>query len=310
MDEQQLIEEPPLTFCNFIKRIFHHFTHGNAPYNQEVLNFSNSRIPYQFSFDSHSGPIEDAILDAKNLHRSLFIFIYCRHNPLTPSVVHLLQQPSIANGMRENFVFLPLDVTWPEGWTIANQLHFQYMPIIALVRPKGRSLAESNVFVKYEGRVGETTLHSTMTLENHAHRDGQIVELQNDEFNQAVYQDNENERQRQEQFQAQQEEQQRREAEARHVDAEFAQLPSTEGLTDVATIRFQFPDNNARIHTFPRDCSINLLFVFARKFMHPRKFYLLAGFPQFKIEEDGRKLKDVYSEKNFIVHVEEEEETD
>ncbi|KAK8870600.1 hypothetical protein M9Y10_008486 [Tritrichomonas musculus] len=311
MDEQQLIYEPPMTFCNFFKQLFHHFTHGNAPYNPDPINFSNSRLPFTFPYDSHPGPIEDAIVDAKNLHRSLILFIYCLHNPLTPSIVNLLQKPSIANEIHENFVFLPLDVTWPEGWSVATQLEFQRMPLLAIIRPKGSSLWESRVFVKYEGKIGENTLLSSIRVElQERNPDNRIVEEQNNDFNEAILQDAENERIRREQAAEAQAQAQRAEEEAKKIDEEFEQLPSTDGLTDVTTIRFQFPDNNTRIHKFPRDCSVNLLFVFVRKFMHPKKFILLTGFPQFKINEDGQKLCDVYGEKNFIIHVEEEDEDD
>ncbi|OHT15866.1 hypothetical protein TRFO_13697 [Tritrichomonas foetus] len=308
MDEQQLIYEPPMTFCNFFKRLSHHFTHGNAPYNTEVYNFSNNRIPFSFPFDSHPGPVDEAVVDAKNLHRSLFLFIYCINNPLTTSICNLLQKPSIASEIRENFVFLPLDVTWPEGWSVASHFEFKRMPLIAIIRPKGSSLWESKIFVKYEGRVGENTLLSSMRVELHERNpDTEIVEEQNNEFNDALLQDAENDRRRQEEEQQQQQAVQQEENERILIEEQFGQLPQTDNLTNVATIRFQFPDNLARIHKFPRESSVDLLFVFVRKFMFPRKFILITGFPQFQIRENGQKLCDVCPEKNFIIHVEEEE---
>ena len=312
MDEQQLIYEPPLTVGNFFKRLLHHFTHGNAPFQADLNQYSSSHLPFSFAFDSHPGPVEDAICDAKNLHRSLLIFVYCLKNPLTASICNLLQKQSISREIRENYVFLPLDVTWPEGWSVALQLEFKRMPILAVVRPKGSSLWESRIFIKYEGKVGENTLISSLRIENHERNpDNEIVEEQNNEFNDALIQEVENERRRQNEemeiAQQQERERQQREMEQQRVEQDFLALPSVEGITDISTIRFQFPDNLARIHKFPRTESIKLLFVFVRKFMFPKNFALKTGFPQFEIPENDQRICDVCPEKNFIVYVEEEE---
>ena len=310
MDEQQLIIEPPLTVCNFFKRLIHRFTNGNAPYVPLSADSYQvpQQLPYSFSFDSHPGPIEDAISDAQNLHRSLFLFIFCRDNPVTNSVVALLQKNSVSEEIRENFIFLPLDVTWPEGWRVATELEFKSMPLIAMIRPRGSSLWESKVYVKYEGKVGETTLLSSMRIElNDRNPDIAIMREQDDEYDRALHIDEENRRRNVEAEEEAQRESEGQERERQDVEDAYERLMDLGEGGDVATIRFQFPDNQSRTHKFPRNGPVSNLFVFARKFMFPKAFTLMTGFPKRTLAENENILSEECKEKQFLVYVEEDE---
>jgi hypothetical protein len=311
MDQQELIIEPPLTICNFFARLLHRFIHGNAPYTLHANQFHESRVPpYQFPFDCHPGPITDAISDAQNLHRSLFLFIYSQDNPATKPVVSLLQEQSVMTEIRDNFIFLPLDVTWPEGWEIATELQFKRMPLIALVRPQGQSLAESQVFVTYEGKVGESALLSSMRVEHHERNpDVELIQDQDDEYHQAVLIDQENIRRTQDEIDAGQTRAIEMEIMKRSVDEEFEQIPEPKDSADRAVIRFQFPAGIAtQTRKFSREASVRWVFVFVRKFMFPKEFALFTGFPQTRIEENNRALGEVCPEKQFIVYVQEQDD--
>ena len=311
MDEQQLIIEPGLSVCSFFKNLYHRFVNGNAPFVPLTADPYQmpQQLPYSFSFDSHPGPIEDAITDAQNLHRSLFLFIFCRDNPVTNGVVSLLQSNAVAEEIRENFIFLPLDVTWPEGWRVATELEFKSMPLIAMIRPRGTSLWESKVYVKYEGKVGETTLLSSMRIEmNDRNPDHAIMREQDDEFNQAVRMAEEDRRRNEEAEEEAQRTSEGQERQRQEIEAQYDALMELGEQGDVATIRFQFPDSQTRTHKFPRNGSVRNLFVFARKFMFPRQFALMTGFPQRKLEESDKTLAEECREKQFIVYVEDEEE--
>ena len=309
MDEQELIVEPRFAFCNFFQRLFYRFSHGNAPFpTSSDGSHSPHQLPFSFTFDSHPGPVDDAVADAQTLHRSLFLFIYCRENPLTRCVVSVLQSPEIADQIREHFIFLPLDVTWPEGWRVACEIGFDAMPLIALVRPRGSSLWESRIYVRYEGRVGENTLLSSMRVERTARNpDNDLMRAQEDEFERAVREDEENARRA---LAEEQEMQRAAENEQRmrvQIDEEYDRLMELPATGDVATIRFQFPDNQTKTHKFPRDGPVRNLFVFARKFMYPRPFVLLTGFPQKRIEESDTTVSDECRERQFIVYVQEDD---
>jgi hypothetical protein len=223
-------------------------------------------------------------------------------------MVSLLQQPTISHEIRESFIFLPLDVTWPEGWRVAAELEFKTMPLIAMIRPRGSSLAESKVFVTYEGKVGESTLLSSMRVElNERSPDAQIVQEQDNDFDRAVRADEENRRREVEVVQA---EVARRADEVdmqQRVEAEFASLPEPQGDEELATIRFQFPDSTSKTRKFARNGPVRFLFIFVRKYMWPRTFGLKSGFPQTRVEESEKLIGEVFREKQFIVYVEEDD---
>jgi hypothetical protein len=299
--------DTPVTICNFFSRLVHRFTHGNAPYSQRIDSFPAGPIcPFNLPFDAHPGPVDDAVTDAKNLHRSLLLFIYCRDNPLTRRMVALLQSQTVADEIREYFVFLPLDVTWTDGWQIAASLEFKYMPLLAIVRPRGTSFAESKVFVTYEGSVGESTLIASMRVEHQDRNpDALIVQNQDEEYNRALIMQQESDRLAQEAALSRQAEM---DARNREIDEEFAKIPAPVDQADTAVIKFQFPDATTKTYRFSREDSLKWLFVYVRKTVFPKSFTLSTGFPREKIEETECALKDAYKEKQFIVYVEFEDE--
>lgn len=268
-----------------------------------------AHIPFVLPFECHPGPINDALTDAKNLHRSLFLFIYCKENPNTKNVISLLRLDNVAQAIHNSFIFYPQDVTWPEGWAIATQLKFQELPLIALIRPRGHSLEESNVFVQHEGKLGANALLSFINVEhqnaeaNEAHG---IVQQQNDEFNNAVLQDEINLQQEEEQRRAE-EEASRLEQEAKvKVEAEFESLPTPPPNADCCTIKFQFPDSTSQHFKFERNSPIHFIFIFVRKHMFPSNFNLFTGFPRQLITDSDEPISSRYTDKNFIVFVEED----
>jgi hypothetical protein len=221
------------------------------------------------------------------------------------SVVSVLHQPTILEEIRENFIFFPLDVTWPEGWKIATELAFKYMPLIALVRPRGHSLAESQIFVTYEGRVSETTLLSSMRVEHHDRNpDAAVMHDQDAEYRRAVRLAEASVQHNQAAAAAVATREVELEIQRRQIGDEFAQIPEPTDLGDTATIRFQYPYLAPQTQRFSRDAAVRWIFVFVRKSMFPKRFLLLTGFPQARIEESDRPLKDVVPEKMFIVYVE------
>ena len=301
MDAQVELDRPANP-CGFLHRVLHRFIHGQAPVH------GDAGVPFSFDFDVHPGPVDDAITDAQNLHRSLLIFIYCVDNPATRSAVELLQRRRVADEIREHFIVLALDAMWPEGWRLVTKLDFEAIPVIALVRPRGTTLAESQVYCKYEGAVSEDTLLSAMRIEMTAREpDTEVVREQNDEFDRVVREAEEITRREEEA----QEEARRAVADEEksrdEVERAYEQLMQLGESGDVATIRFQFPDSQTRTHKFARDGPVRNLFVFARKFMFPQTFELMAGFPQRRIEENEERLDAQCKEKQFIVYVEDVE---
>ena len=284
----------------FFKRLMHRFTNGCAPMNGDTT------CPFNFAFDVHPGPMSQAIADAQVLHQSIFLFIYSLDNPATRSVVSLLQRRQVADEVR-SFMFVALDVMCPEGWRAAAELEFQEMPLIALVRPRGNTLRESRIYVRFEGVFSESALISSMRIEMNARTpDAEIVREQDDAFDRVVREAQENERREE----AAQEEAQRAAADIERgrtdVDSAYERLMQLEQSGNMATIRFQFPDNQTRTQKFDRSGPVRNLFVFARKFMYPTPFTLMTGFPKRVIEERDGSLEEQCSEKQFIVYVEEE----
>jgi hypothetical protein len=292
-----------LTICNFFPRLIHRFTHGNAPYSLHLDSFPGiPPCPFHFPFDSHPGPIDEAVNDAKNLHRALFLFLYCKDNPITRSVVSVLQRPAIADEIRDFFVFLPLDVTWPEGWHIAASLEFTHMPLIAMVRPRGTSLAESKIFVTYQGLVGESTLLSSMSVEHQDRNpDTAIIQTQDEEYDQAVIMHQESERVAREAAECREAELESRKC---FVEQEFERIPRPDDTADTVTIRFQFPDGTSRTVKFSRKGSLKWIFAYVRKMVFPKEFSLLTGFPQARMEETDEPVQGTFPEKQYVVYVE------
>jgi hypothetical protein len=93
------------------------------------------------------------------------------------------------------------------------------------------------------------------------------------------------------------------------VESQFAAIPAPQDRDAAVTIRFVFPDNAARARAFPADAHARWLFAFARKFVHPRRFVLLAGFPLAEIRDDDTRIGDICSDRSFIVTVDFDEDS-
>ena len=314
MDEQTLINQR-FTITRFFQKIFHHFAYGNAPYNDGVFDpHSDFSASWGLPYDSHPGPIEEAITDAKNLNRSLFVFIYCKENALTQRCLTVLSQPSICEEIQRSFLFLPLDVTTPQGIVVANALNFNTLPLIALIRPRGTTLNESQIFVKHEGKIGESILLSYIRVEHQEQEEQQahaqqqaMVEEQDLEYREAL--EREQERQRQIRIHEEEEEmhEEMQKVLQQTVDEAFDALPPPPSIGEKVTVKFQFPDNNNQIRVFPRDGPVSMFFTFARKFVFPKDFILKIGFPPAQISETNEPISSVITDKQFICYVEYDE---
>lgn len=302
MDEQTLIVEQPFSITGFFKKLVHRFNNGNEPYGDSVFqirtDFSSS---WGLTYDSHPGPVDDAIVDAKNLNRSLFIFVYCKENALTQRTVQILSLPSVAAEISQNFLFLPLDVTTPEGLSVASSLEFHELPLIALVRPRGTTLKGSQVFVKHEGKIGESVLISYIRVEHR--EETTMVQQQDDEYTRALEEENARLQRIQEQEDQERIQEEILEAQKLSVEEAFEALPPPPVSGERTTVKFQLPDNTTQTRSFPRDGPTSMLHVFVRKFVFPNNFQIRAGFPPILVEEINTPLGDTIRDKQFIAYV-------
>jgi hypothetical protein len=226
------------------------------------------------------------------------LYIYCKENDLTQKTNELFRTELISREVIEHFVFLPLDIFHPEGWATAHSLGFRKMPLIALIRPRDGSLESSQIFVKHEGIIGETALLSYLRMENRG--DGQIIEEQDEEYRQAVQEAEENERRIEDLEQEDFILDQRR----LEIEREFESIPTPVDKAEAVTIRFRFPDGQDQVRKFFRTGPSHQLFAFVRKFMFPREFVLMTGFPLGRIAESGDTIGSLCSDHQFIVYVE------
>jgi hypothetical protein len=206
----------------------------------------------------------------------------------------LLGLESVSWQMESHFVFLPLDISHPEGWNCAHELHFRRVPIIAIVQPRGSTLAQSHVFVTHEGAIGEAALLSYMGIA--AARGAGVVAAQDEEYRRALEEAEANRRTAE-----QIDEDARNEADA--AESQFAAIPTPQERDAAVTIRFVFPDNATRTRAFPAEAHARWLFAFARKFVHPRRLVLLTGFPLAEIRDDETAIGDICRDRSFIVTV-------
>ena len=159
------------------KKIIHRFQNGNQPFgDSDDLIQNDFSSSWGLTYDSHPGPISAAITDSVTLNRSLFVFVYYRENALTQRTIALLSHNQVAEEIRKKFIFLPLDVTTHEGLFFANYVQFTSLPIIALIRPQGNSLEESQIFIKNEGKIDLSLILSYINIEhNENHENAEIV---------------------------------------------------------------------------------------------------------------------------------------
>jgi len=304
MDEQHLIIEEPFSIGSFFAKVIHRFKYGNTPFNGSVMNIQNSfSSSWGLGFDSHPGSIDEAIIDSKNLNRSLFVFVYCLENPLTHKVINVFLQQSVSDEIRQHFIFLPLDCTTVEGFNFANSFEFHSLPMIALIRPRGNTLSQSQVFVKHEGYISESVLLSFIRVENRAPQTE--VQQQDDEFSRALVEEQERQRRAEEEEELEKKMKRRFEEERDEVEKAFQMLPDPSEISDRCTIKFQLPNNQNMTHSFPRDGQTKMLYTFIRKYMFPKQFQLSTGYPPKMIDDTDSIIKDVCKDKQFIIYVQE-----
>ena len=304
-DQQHLLEESEFTFRGFFSKLLHHFWYGGDTVDRRNPRYSNPLdLPFhRFSFplEYHTGPISDAVSDSLSLSRSLFVYIYCRDNSDTIRVNELLSRPQISDAISSFYVFYPVEATSPEGWRLLTELFFfQALPLLALVRPRGNSLQQSQVFVKHEGVIGETALLSYLTME-HQHNGAAIIAQQDEEFRRAVEEAEANQQTAEQiQRQAMLDDQQRE----RTVREEYDAIPIPQTGQGIM-IKFLFPDGVARTREFPQNGTVRMIFAFVRNFESPHQFAIFAGFPTRQIEESDSPISSICTDRQFIVHIDE-----
>jgi hypothetical protein len=209
---------------------------------------------------------------------------------------------SVSDAIDRDFIFLPLDISHPEGWNAAHTLHFKSLPVLAIVRPNGHPLSQSGIILKHEGPIGEATLLSYLAIrESH---DGAITFAQDAEFEQAVAEATANQR-RADEIAAEAETEEMVRFDARiGIERSFIEIPVPADQSEAVTIRFLFPDNSTLTRRFFQNGPIRWLFAFVRKFVFPREFLLFTGFPLIAIGEDDGAIASICRDRAFIVTVE------
>ena len=301
MDEEHLVPRT-ISICSAFRQLLHHFLEGNGPIGERI---SSSEMNFGFTFDSHPGPIEDCIHDSKINGKSIFIFIYCCDNPNTIPVADILRDPEISQDIRENFLFLPIDITWPDGWYIATQLEFSKLPLIALVHPRGSTLWESEIYMKNEGMISRSYLLSAIHVRQNP--DLEIISNQNIEFDEAVRAEEEAQIRLNNQTQNAIQESRNEFEEIQRINQAYENIPIPNDSQNSITIRFRFPDNKNQTRDFPADGPTSYLFDFVRKTMHPHKFNLLTGYPQITLEDNDNPINSVIPDRHCIIYVDDDD---
>lgn len=283
---------------SLFKKIADHFLYGFA-------GSEENNPQYNFSIPCHPGPLSTAISDAKNLHKSLFLYLFSCDNDQTSKINSIIQSHNVVEQIQNNFIFLPLDIISVEGWKASSVLKFTSLPLIALIRPNGTSIEESQIFLKHEGKIGESALLSYITIEHDP--TGEIIQQQDEEYRRAVEEAEENQRHVDEIVEQANTQQNEQEQMMQRIHDEFNMLPLVENGPDVTTVRFQFPDNSTQTRKFQKSAPVRSLFVFARNYIFPRNFVLMTGFPLVSITESDSPISSVCNDRQFIIYVDEVE---
>lgn len=327
-DQIPLLSERGLSFRSFISTLISHFFYGDdgSSHQNEFNPHSSSHLftngltanrYINFPFECHPGPINDAIIDSSRLSKTLFLFIYSRDNSDTFRVNETFQQQSIKTIIQQNYIFYPIEATSVEGWKIATStFKFRSLPLFALIRPRGTTLDQSQIFMKHEGLIGETALLSYISIENqnliqegnqdnnHA-QDNMIIAQQDEEFRRAVEEAQMN------QLSTEEIEREARRSERNRmqkIECDFNSIPVPQPGENAIVIKFLFPDNASRTREFPENGTLRMLFAFARKFEGSQNFVLLTGFPMQQIEENDNLISSICKDRHFVIHVDEDDE--
>ncbi|OHT11520.1 hypothetical protein TRFO_18964 [Tritrichomonas foetus] len=304
-ENQMLLPEPQHNFWGFLKNLFYRYQYGDTPSEYTPPGYVDNIRLTDLAFDSHPGPINSAIEDAINMHKSLFLYIYFTDNETCLVTDELFKLPTISDEIQRSFVFYPVNITSFDGYNLANKFNFKKLPIFALIRPRGHSLHESTIFLNHEGFITETGLLSYLTLEHP--QDSEIINAQDTEFMEAVAAAEQNN------MTIQQIENEAREAEARQeqekkdIEEKFNQIPKPHQNEQCYTIKFHFPDNNERMRSFPINGTLAMLYTFARYYMFPDVFALKAGYPLNEIPDNSDPISSISTAKMFIIYVDSED---
>lgn len=279
MDEIAFDSKEKKSFLQKIIKSFHYGKHGPYP---------------SFQFDIYLGGIKDAIFEAKKQHKILIVYIYCKENYNTDFVNSILNKESISSWIRKHTIFYANDITSVEGWKIATEFKYEKNPIFAIVQPNGENLRQCNFFLKHEGIIGEAPILSYLSLIQ-TNDDNELILQQDEEYLRAVQEASENNDISIIQNEINQEE-------LSKIEKEFEELPIP-NEKDAVTIKFNFPDNTNKIYKFPKKGETKLLFIFVRKFVFPKSFNLLSGFPLKELNEDNNLISCISPLNNFVVIV-------
>jgi hypothetical protein len=245
----------------------------------------------------HAGPLRDALCDAKELHKTLLLYVFCLDNPDCAEADLLFQSPSVAQEISAKFVFFATSSTTADGWAIITGTKFRRLPLTIFVKPTADTLSQCQVFLNHQGPLSEDVLLSSMAAVTSPPGDP-IRDAQDREFREAL------------------DDEQHRAAEAAtqsdargKVDREFAELPQLRaGETDACPVKFHFPDNSQRVFVFPRQAPVALMFRYVRYFLFPRSFALETGFPRCRVAEDGGTIEMALGGRCVQVYVLEDDE--
>jgi hypothetical protein len=183
-----------------------------------------------------------------------------------------------------------LSITTSDGYSIATGVKFRALPLLLLVRPTGRTVQDSSIFLNHQGEVTESALLSWLGLERS--RGDPIAAEQDIEFEQAVEIDNERAAAVRE-----------RERERESVQEDFENLPELRpGDPNVCTIRMHLPNSRPMVKVFPRAGKIAMLFAFANHFVAPRVVALYTGHPLQRIENLEAEIGSICPGTQFVVY--------
>ena len=89
----------------------------------------------------------------------------------------------------------------------------------------------------------------------------------------------------------------------KQVEEEYNQLPIPQQNEQCFTIKFHFPDNTERIHSFPIDGTIKMIFIYVRYYLFPSNFTLQSGYPMSEISESEDSIQTISKSKQFVIFV-------
>jgi hypothetical protein len=249
--------------------------------------------------------MKDAISDAKSLHRSLFVYVFCNENPVSNAMDKLFQSPGVARLIASKCIFYPISATTADGYSAITGCKFTSLPLFLLVIPHGDSLKACRVSWVFQGDIAESGLIAALeSIRGPAPREDPIRAEQDRYFLEAVQDDVQRIEEREWEEQQQELIAEREDAEKERIEREFAALPIlSPSQEDVLCVKFHFENNSEKMWVFPRSGSLSMLYIFARKFEYPRTFALKSGFPIAIVPDDETKLNEVFRERNVLIHV-------